>query len=46
MTMTFAAAVPGIEAAGGLRLSLNGLDLALIVIYFTFVIGIGIALRR
>lgn len=45
--MTFAAtAVPGVEAAGGLRLSLNGLDMALIVIYFTFVIGIGFALRR
>jgi solute:Na+ symporter, SSS family len=35
-----------VEAAAGLRLSLNGLDLALIVIYFTFVIGIGFALRR
>jgi SSS family solute:Na+ symporter len=45
--MTFAAtAVPHIEAAAGLRLSLNGLDLSLIIIYFTFVIGIGVALRR
>jgi len=45
--MAFAAtAVPNVEAAAGLRLSLNGLDLALIVIYFTFVIGIGFALRR
>jgi SSS family solute:Na+ symporter len=44
--MTSAAAVPAVEAAAGLRLSLNGLDLALIVIYFTFVIGIGFALRR
>lgn len=35
-----------VEAAAGLRLSLNGLDLALIVIYFTFVMGIGFALRR
>jgi len=45
--MAFAATVvPNVEAAAGLRLSLNGLDLALIVIYFTFVIGIGFALRR
>jgi len=45
--MAFAAtAVPNVEAAAGLRLSLNGLDLALIIIYFTFVIGIGFALRR
>lgn len=35
-----------VEAAAGLRLSLSGLDLTLIVIYFTFVIGIGFALRR
>lgn len=41
-----AAAGSNVEAAAGLRLSLNGLDLALIVIYFTFVIGIGFALRR
>ena len=33
-------------AAGGLTLSLGGLDITLLVIYFTFVIGIGIALRR
>ena len=33
-------------AAGGLTLSLSGLDITLLVIYFTFVIGIGIALRR
>jgi SSS family solute:Na+ symporter len=45
--MAFAAtAVSNVEAAAGLRLSLNGLDLALIIIYFTFVIGIGFALRR
>ena len=45
--MAFAATVvPNVEAAAGLRLSLNGLDLALIIIYFTFVIGIGFALRR
>jgi solute:Na+ symporter, SSS family len=41
-----AAAMTNVEAAAGLRLSLNGLDLALIIIYFTFVIGIGFALRR
>jgi solute:Na+ symporter, SSS family len=35
-----------IAASGGLRLSLSGLDIALIAIYFTFVIGIGFALRR
>src|SRR5215475_7332732 len=47
MTMTFmAAAAPRIEAAAGLKLSLSGLDIALLVIYFTFVIGIGFALRR
>ncbi|HEX6453735.1 MAG TPA: sodium:solute symporter family protein [Trebonia sp.] len=45
--MAFAAtAVPNVEAAATLKLSLNGLDLALILIYFTFVIGIGFALRR
>ncbi|HEX9042218.1 MAG TPA: sodium:solute symporter family protein [Trebonia sp.] len=44
--MAFATtAVPNVEAAG-LRLSLNGLDLTLIIIYFTFVLGIGFALRR
>ena len=41
-----AAAVPNVEAAAGLKLSLTPLDLALIIIYFTFVIGIGFALRR
>src|SRR5215471_11453688 len=47
MTMTLmAAAAPRIEAAAGLKLSLSGLDIALLVIYFTFVIGIGFALRR
>src|SRR5437762_5022386 len=35
-----------LAASGGLKLSLSGLDIALIAIYFTFVIGIGIALRR
>src|ERR1700739_1722458 len=45
--MTFTAtAVPNIEAAGTLKLSLSPLDLTLIVIYFVFVIGIGFALRR
>src|SRR6266540_1686284 len=46
MTITLAAAVPRVEAAEGLRLSLSGLDVVLIVIYFAFVIGIGFALRR
>jgi solute:Na+ symporter, SSS family len=47
MMMTFmATAAPRIEAAGALKLSLSGLDIALLVIYFTFVIGIGFALRR
>ena len=32
--------------AAELKLSLGGLDVALLVIYFTFVIGIGVALRR
>jgi SSS family solute:Na+ symporter len=36
----------GLAASGGLTLSLSGLDIALIAIYFTFVIGIGFALRR
>src|SRR5213082_1894080 len=40
-----ATAVPRVEAAG-LRLSLSGLDLTLVVIYFVFVLGIGFALRR
>src|SRR5215472_2267759 len=44
--MSPAVAMSHVEAAAGLRLSLNGLDLALIIIYFTFVIGIGFALRR
>ena len=35
-----------LAASGGLKLSLSGLDIALIAIYFTFVIGIGFALRR
>ncbi len=35
-----------LAASGGLTLSLSGLDISLLVIYFTFVIGIGIALRR
>jgi solute:Na+ symporter, SSS family len=38
--------VRSLAASGGLTLSLSGLDIALLVIYFTFVIGIGIALRR
>lgn len=46
VAMAFAAGVPNVEAAGGLKLSLTPLDLALIIIYFTFVLGIGIALRR
>jgi SSS family solute:Na+ symporter len=47
IAMTFAAtAAARIEAAGALRLSLSGLDIALLVIYFSFVIGIGFALRR
>jgi solute:Na+ symporter, SSS family len=36
----------GIEAAGTLKLALSPLDLTLVVIYFVFVIGIGVALRR
>ncbi len=35
-----------LAASGGLTLSLSGLDIALIAIYFIFVIGIGFALRR
>jgi SSS family solute:Na+ symporter len=35
-----------LATSGGLRLSLSGLDVVLIAIYFTFVIGIGFALRR
>jgi len=35
-----------LAASGGLKLSLSGLDVVLIAIYFTFVIGIGFALRR
>jgi solute:Na+ symporter, SSS family len=35
-----------LATSGGLTLSLSGLDIALIAIYFTFVIGIGFALRR
>ncbi|HET7243857.1 MAG TPA: sodium:solute symporter family protein [Streptosporangiaceae bacterium] len=35
-----------LAVSGGLKLSLSGLDIALIAIYFTFVIGIGFALRR
>jgi SSS family solute:Na+ symporter len=35
-----------LAASGGLTLSLSGLDITLIAIYFTFVIGIGFALRR
>ncbi len=46
MTNLAAATVPSIEAAGALKLSLSPLDLALLIIYFTFVIGIGVALRR
>jgi SSS family solute:Na+ symporter len=47
VAMAFAAtAVPNVEAAAGLKLSLTPLDLTLIIIYFTFVIGIGFALRR
>src|SRR5512135_1304026 len=41
-----ATAAARIAAAGPLKLSLSSLDVALLVIYFTFVIGIGIALRR
>src|SRR5438477_11616065 len=33
-------------AVASLKLHLGGLDVALLVIYFTFVIGIGFALRR
>ena len=45
--MTFvAAAGPRLAAAGALKLSLSGLDISLLVIYFTFVMGIGFALRR
>jgi solute:Na+ symporter, SSS family len=43
---TILAAAPRLEAAGALKLSLSGLDVTLLVIYFTFVIGIGVALRR
>jgi SSS family solute:Na+ symporter len=43
---TILAAAPRLEAAGALKLSLSGLDITLLVIYFTFVIGIGVALRR
>jgi SSS family solute:Na+ symporter len=47
IAMIFAAtAAHRLEAAGALKLSLSGLDIALLVIYFTFVIGIGFALRR
>ena len=46
MTALAATTVPNIEAAGALKLSLSPLDLALLIIYFTFVIGIGVALRR
>jgi SSS family solute:Na+ symporter len=35
-----------LAASGALKLSLSGLDIALLIIYFTFVIGIGFALRR
>jgi solute:Na+ symporter, SSS family len=35
-----------LAASGGLTLSLSALDISLLVIYFTFVIGIGVALRR
>ncbi len=35
-----------LAASGTLKLSLSGLDIALLIIYFTFVIGIGFALRR
>ena len=35
-----------IAASGTLKLSLSGLDIALIAIYFIFVLGIGFALRR
>jgi SSS family solute:Na+ symporter len=41
-----ATAAPHIEAAGGLKLSLSSLDFTLLIIYFVFVIGIGVALRR
>src|SRR6185312_11342547 len=34
------------EGGATLKLSLGGLDMALLVIYFSFVIGIGFALRR
>jgi len=47
IAMTFVAtAGHRLAAAGALKLSLAGLDIALLVIYFTFVIGIGFALRR
>jgi solute:Na+ symporter, SSS family len=35
-----------LAASGALKLSLSGLDIALLIIYFTFVMGIGFALRR
>jgi SSS family solute:Na+ symporter len=35
-----------LAASSGLTLSLSALDISLLVIYFTFVIGIGVALRR
>jgi solute:Na+ symporter, SSS family len=41
-----AAAVPWLLADSALKLSLSGLDVALLIIYFSFVIGIGFALRR
>src|SRR6201986_4222845 len=43
MTLTVAVSEP---LAAGLRLSLAPLDYALLIIYFVFVIGIGLALRR
>jgi SSS family solute:Na+ symporter len=43
--MTLAAGYP-LLAASALKLSLSALDVVLLLIYFTFVIGIGIALRR
>jgi solute:Na+ symporter, SSS family len=38
--------LPSLLAASALKLNLSALDVVLLIIYFTFVIGIGFALRR
>src|SRR3712207_6224711 len=43
--MFLAAEAPGVGGAA-LRLTLSPVDLALLLIYFTFVLGIGFAVRR